>query len=143
MKVVRKVVPLSAVLCAVLVLLTACESQEAIQKTSVTGKSVQYHVTAEELVSAYEENAIAADQKYKGKVIQVTGYINDFDEDIMGDPYITLCVDEYGWNCVQCSFPDSERKALARLSKGQRVCVKGVCKGKPVINVSLEGCALQ
>lgn len=28
----------------------------------------------------------------------------------MGDPYITLCVDEYGWNCVQCSFPDSGEK---------------------------------
>lgn len=122
--------------------LVACDSQESIQEQSVTGKSVRYYVTAKALIDAYDANEIAADQKYKDKVIQVSGQVEDISEDIMGDPYITLCIGEYGFDCVQCYFADSEKGKLARLSKGQNVKVKGLCTGKP-FHVSLKGCELK
>ena len=119
-----------------------CESQESIQSTSVTGKTIRYYVTAVELYSAYEANELAADQKYEDRVIQVTGIIDDIGEDIMGDAYITLVGDESGWHSVQCYFPHNERRSLSSLRKGQSVRVKGVCDGKTIMNVLVKGCEL-
>ncbi len=41
-------------------------------------------VTAASILAAYEDNAIAADQKYKDKILDISGPIDDFGEDIMG-----------------------------------------------------------
>lgn len=130
-------------LCLLLGLVAGCESQEQIQRTSVAGRSVRYYVTATELYAAYDANAVAADAKYKGQVIQVTGVVDSIDEDIMGDAYVTLTADEYGWDSVQCYFPDSERAALASLRSGQTVRVKGVCDGKAILNIQVKGCMLR
>ena len=52
-------------------------------------------VNSKTLYKDYSNNEIAADDKYKGKIIQVTGTIRDIGNDIMDDAYVTLIGDEF------------------------------------------------
>lgn len=96
---------------------------------------VQYDIktTASNLYQDYDDNEVAADEKYKDKKIAVTGTIQDIGKDVMDDAYITLNTGKYG--IVQCSFNNS--KMVKTLSKGDRVTIVGNCSGKTLGNVIL------
>lgn len=98
-------------------------------------------VSAEKLYSDYEDNGVAADGKYKGKVIRVTGVVNNIDRDIMDNIYVTLKGDQY-FGDIQCFFSESYVGIASQLSKGQRITVKGMCDGK-LMNVMLNGCVIE
>jgi len=126
----------------VLLALAACENQQAIQRSRVSGKPAAYCVTAQQLVDEYNANRAVADRKYKGRVLQVSGTVTTISEDVMNHVFITLCTDKSGLDCVQCYFADSERARIADLRRRQPVQVKGLCDGKRM-DVSLNGCELQ
>ena len=60
-------------------------------------------VSARKLYKEYNANEIAADEKYKGQIIQVTGIIRDIGNDIMDNAYVTLIGDQY-FGDIQCYF---------------------------------------
>jgi len=47
-------------------------------------------VLAGDLFADYRNNEISADSKYKGKVLAVSGKLDQVGKDITGDPYLTL-----------------------------------------------------
>ena len=106
----------------------------------VQGQAASYKVTAVDLYKEYDANSVAADQKYKDKVLEVSGKICNIGEDITGVPYIVLAGDEYGMVGVQCCFGDEN--VVAKLSKDQQVTVSGKCDGI-IIDVFLRGCILK
>ena len=96
-------------------------------------------VSARKLYKEYNANEIAADEKYKGKIIQVTGIIRDIGNDIMDNAYITLIGDQY-FGDIQCYF--REKSIVAGLSKGNRIIVMGSCSGL-MMNVHLNNCIVK
>ena len=96
-------------------------------------------ITASKLYKEYNANEIAADEKYKGKIIEVTGVIRDIGNDIMDNPYITLVGDEY-FGDIQCYF--NEKSVVAKLSKGKRITVIGSCSGL-MMNVQINNCIVR
>lgn len=88
----------------------------------------------------YEDNAIAADEKYKDKVIQITGKVDDIFREAMGHPYVTFKVDDY-FAHVQATFSKDEESNIAKLKKGQTITVRGRCKGK-ICGVHLNDCMI-
>ena len=96
-------------------------------------------ISASKLYKEYNENEIAADEKYKGKIIEVTGVIRDIGNDIMDNAYITLVGNEY-FGDIQCYF--NEKSVVAKLSKGKRVTVIGNCFGL-MINVQINNCIVR
>ncbi|MEC8598976.1 MAG: hypothetical protein VXY15_01350 [Bacteroidota bacterium] len=96
-------------------------------------------VNSKTLYNAFSNNEIAADEKYKGKIIQVTGSIRDIGKDLMDDAYITLIGGEF-FGDVQCFFPN--KSDLIDLKKGQRVKVIGYCDGL-FLNVLLKNCIIK
>jgi hypothetical protein len=96
-------------------------------------------VTSKTLYKEYNNNEIAADDKYKGKIIQVRGTIRDIGKDIMDDAYISLIGDDF-FGDVQCFFPD--KSYLLNLKKGQRVSVIGYCDGL-FMNIILQNCIIK
>ena len=96
-------------------------------------------ITASKLYKEYNANEIAADEKYKGKIIEVTGVIRDIGNDIMDNAYITLVGDEY-FGDIQCYF--NEKSVVAKLSKGKRITVIGSCSGL-MINVQINNCIVR
>jgi len=98
-------------------------------------------ITAQQLYDEYEANEIAADQKYKGKIIEVSGKVNKISKSAFGDePLITL--DAGVLSSIFCYFHESYESQLAKLVKGQSVIVQGVCVGIGFVDPKLEDCVL-
>jgi tRNA(Ile2) C34 agmatinyltransferase TiaS len=107
----------------------------------VQSKVTSYILSANQLYHEYDSNEVAADVKYKGKVVIVSGTVQDIGKDIMGDAYIVIGGEGF-LDGVQCMFTKGEQSSVSRLSKGQQVKVKGEVSGKTG-NVIVNKCSLQ
>jgi hypothetical protein len=96
-------------------------------------------VSARKLYKEYNDNEIAADEKYKGQIIQVTGIIRDIGNDIMDNAYVTLIGDQY-FGDIQCYF--DKKSIVAGLSKGKKITVVGNCSGL-MMNVHVNNCIVK
>jgi hypothetical protein len=97
-------------------------------------------ITAPALAKAYEDNEVAADEKFKGKVIQITAKIENIGKDIIDEPYITFSDGkQYSFRGIQCYFSKNEQSKIGSLKKGQTVTVQGICDGL-MMNVGLKNC---
>ena len=98
-------------------------------------------MTAGALCSEFEENEVAGDLKYKGKLIAVAGYVESIDSSF---GISVVLVDAPGdWSGVRCYFPESEAPNVANLRKGGYVTIVGECTGMLVSNVGLDHCRLE
>ncbi len=98
-------------------------------------------VTANELWLAFEENEIAAEQKYKGKTVRVTGIINDINsKGALTSANVLLNVDKSYFGCVQCNFSSQNAAALANVNKGDSVTIEGVCGTIASFNLIIRSC---
>jgi len=133
---------LEVLLVAVVVVVSvACESDQQVQE-EVSTTETAVTVSASTIVDDYKNNEVAADEKYKGKVVEVSGTIESIAKDVMDTMYVTLAGGgEFEMRSVQCYFADSEKDKLASLSKGSRLTVKGRCEGL-MMNVQLKGCTI-
>jgi len=71
----------------------------------------------------------------------ISGTIQDIGKDVMDDAYIIIGGSGF-LDGVQCFFTKGQESSVARLSKGQRVSVKGQVTGK-MGNVLVHTCSLQ
>lgn len=119
---------------------TINEARNSVKQEATINENKQkeiVQISAMVLTREYEENAIATEDKYKDKILEVSGIIESIDRDILSTAYITLKGANY--RSVQCMFPLSEEKSLGVLKKGQSVVVRGEVSGE-LINVLLKGC---
>lgn len=129
-----------------LLTLTGSNDDEAVPSSTTSSTASQHRslapiaITAIALYAAYEENEIAADRKYKGRVVHVEGEIVDIGRDIVGEMYVALKTGAL-IGCVQCMFKEQHESALASLRKGQWVVLGGRCDGK-LINILVANCAV-
>lgn len=92
------------------------------------------------IVREYEQNEIAADNKYKGKTIRIDASIDDIGKDLLDTMYITLRMpSEWDLRTVQCFFDDKHVNEIANLRRGQRITVQGTVDGL-MMNVLLKDC---
>jgi hypothetical protein len=99
-------------------------------------------ISADALARAYNANEIAADEKYKGKAVIITGKIQNIGKDILGSPFVV--VGGSGMlDGVQCMFAKSAMSSLASLSKGRTVTISGTVSGKMLSWVMMSDCQLQ
>lgn len=96
------------------------------------------------LYQEYQDNAIAADAKYKGKILKLTGEVYNIDREILGNTYITFNIGgQYSIKNVRITFKKSEESKVAQLKKGQKVTIKGKCTGTLVsTTVALNDCEI-
>jgi hypothetical protein len=98
--------------------------------------------SAIQLVNDYKANEVAADQTYKGKIVEVSGVIESVAKDIMDTMYVSLHGGaEFEFRGVQCYFASKNTARLARLSKGLPITIKGQCDGL-MGNVLLKNCII-
>lgn len=98
-------------------------------------------LSANALFAAYNSNEVAADAKYKGKGVIVSGRIQDIGKDIMDNAYVVVGGQGF-LDGVQCTFPSDQQSVVAALQKGQAVVVTGSVTGK-MGNVQVEDCAVR
>ena len=91
-----------------------------------------YNLSPYELLNEYKSNEAAADKKYLGKIISVSGAITDISSED-----IRLNED------VVCNFEGKEKDKLANLHTGDRITIKGECAGKFLWTVHLKYSIIQ
>jgi hypothetical protein len=100
-----------------------------------------YSIGAVRLWREYEENEVAADTRYKGERLRVTGIIVSVEQDYEGRPVLHL----FAGNAI---FPTVARlnkadiPAVARLKKGDEVVVRCIGAGREMRMPQLERCLM-
>lgn len=89
----------------------------------------------EQITTDYENNSLAAKEKYVGKIIQIEGIITSIGEDIAGRPYIILS------NSAQCLFSKDQLVKLKKIAVGDFKKVIGTCTGK-LLYIQMKECKL-
>ncbi len=125
----------AAVLLCLFAILIACETETGIAK-DIADIGPVFDVTAAQMVADYEASEKAANDKYKGEVILVTGVVSEVYRGFLNTPYVEL---EAG---VRCNFSDNEDAVMATLSVGQTVSMKGQ-GDRLLFGVELRGCTVE
>lgn len=112
---------------------TASNTEAAETEQTVT-------VSASQLYSDYKQNELAADEKYKGKMIEVSGTVSTIEE-MFGQKFVTLNTGDIIGK-IQCFLDDSEGSKAASLTVGQQITLKGEGDGMS-LNVALRNCKIQ
>lgn len=88
-------------------------------------------VTSDKLASDYKDNQVAADAKYKDKIVEVTGTVDSIGKDITDSSYVTFEGEsQYSViNKVQAFFSKSNESALIDVKKGQKLTLRGRVEG--------------
>lgn len=95
------------------------------------------------LLAEYKDNEVRADAKFKDKVIQVSGKVDDVKKDFLDNMYVTVGTGAmFEIPQVQCFLADSETSKAASLSKGSTVTVQGRVDGL-MMNVLVQECTIQ
>lgn len=100
-------------------------------------------ITPSELYNAYEENEVAADNQYKGKLVRITGTIDNIGKDILDEVYITI---EAGntFDSIQCYFENEEQiEKVATLKSGEEITLVGECTGLTITTVMMHSCEIE
>lgn len=100
-------------------------------------------VNIHDILSAYQNNEIGADNRYKGKMIQVTGIVGDIKKDIMDNLYVTLGTGaQFEIPQIQAFFDSSMNKQLGQLHKKQKLTL--VCRVDGLMmNVLAKDCVIK
>lgn len=89
--------------------------------------SIEYTtVSVNDMMTALNDNAMGASDKYKGKYLEITGKLTNIDA---AGKYIDLMADgDFEIIGVQCYIKNDDQKAkISSLTKGDTVTLKGKC----------------
>lgn len=102
-----------------------------------------FTLTAIQMASEYKENEVAADAKYKGKLVQLSGTVDTIGKDIADTPFIAFETEnQYEIiNRIQCMFKTGDTKALSAVSKGQKITLRGTVSGA-LGNIIVKNCEI-
>ena len=104
------------------------ESVASVESTPTPEPEIEYiSVSADELSDALKNNALKAQNDYKGQYVEVTGSLGTIDSN---GKYIGI-ESSYTFDLtnIQCYLKSDEQKeAIMEMSKGDTVTVKGYCK---------------
>lgn len=106
---------------------------------SAAGETADFSMDADSLYSQYQTNEHAADAKYLGKVIEVSGKLTEIQHN--GNTEVWILSQQGGGGGINCQLfagikPDPEPKS------GDIVTVKGRCTGY-LMDVNLVDCVMR
>jgi PKD repeat protein len=112
--------------------------------TVTAAPTIQYRVTAGQLLDDYDANEVAADMKYKGQLIAVTGYVQNITNSSTGEPGVWLAPSQvWVFFTVDCYFRIIHQPQVAQLREGQLITIVGVCHGEGFFSVKLKECYIE
>ncbi len=99
---------------------------DSVFGTSEINKDEAISVTAAEVYKELNENQVACKNKYDGKIVAITGKVDDIGTNLYGQEYVTFDTgDKYSLNGVQCFFKNDQMDYVASLKKGDTITLYG------------------
>jgi tRNA_anti-like len=124
-------------------LLLGCPTSSGPKPAPQTGPPTS--VKAGDLLSEYGTNAVAADGKYKGKTLQVTGKFGSAQKNPFGGYVVQLLPEDAGdvnLSGVECFMAESAQADVATFQSGQIVTLQGTCDVQVVGQVKMSKCTV-
>lgn len=119
------------------------ETSATASAESTSSPDPDIEVSAAQIVKDFEDNELAADQKYSGKVIQVSGVVEKIDTDLFNeDDYILRIGTQDDWDFLTVDCRGISQEKLANLDVGANVTVVGDFSDGGDLGVQLESCRL-
>lgn len=105
---------------------SASAKTESVKEVDTPAPIEYTAVSANDMMSDLDSNAMGASDKYKGQYLEITGRLGNIDS---SGKYISLYSDdEYAIIGVQCQIKnDEQRSKVASMAKGDTVTLKGKC----------------
>lgn len=121
---------------------TAYNSEEIQSSQPGAQGSIAVEVLAEDLYKAYENNEVAADKAYKGKILAVSGTVAGIESGLT-DAAIVQLKTSNEFMPISAQGKDEFTNKAATLSKGDEI--KITCKGAGEVAgfVQLEDCVIK
>jgi hypothetical protein len=92
------------------------------------------------IAADYNANAIAADIKYKDKVLIVRGIIDDIGTDNSGTPFVYFKTNIF---ClIRCEFEKNQLDKLVSVTKGETIIIGGICEQYYARTIHFVNCRL-
>lgn len=98
-------------------------------------------VSTSEFIKEFDKNQLAAEEKYKKKLIEFTAVIDNISEDILGKPFLSLkpTADKYyTGTSIQCYF--QQKSELTPLSNGQTITLQGTVRDQSLGIIGVDNC---
>lgn len=121
--------------CLIPLLSLGCAEQQWEQKVMSSPSTAT--LSARELYEVFDANEFSANQRYRDKVITVSGVVREVRDN--GDTVLVIL--EAGViGSVFCSVSISHSSRLASLAQGDFVRLKGMCRGVVLGHTMVIGC---
>lgn len=118
------------------------KTETPVTNSATTSSEKPVAVSSKDLTKTFEENELAANEKYNNKTLAVSGKIENIAE-TMGNITVSL----QGHNAVlsvMCNFAESEKSSVTKLKKGQQTTLIGKGDGMTMgLYVGLKECKVQ
>lgn len=101
-------------------------------------------VEAKQILKAFEDNEAAADEKYKGKTLQVSGVVAKVDTELLDDEKYSVQIgggSDFELFTVNCNGQSS--KDVSKIKKGDKITVIGEFDDGGDLGVELKPCQIQ
>ena len=102
--------------------------EDDIDKEVAAGEAKIIRTSVEAIDDHYYENPVAADELFKGSIVEITGQISSISRDDDGVIRIIL-YDTFAVSGVDCSFADEHEDQVLSLRRGQSVTLRGRGEG--------------
>jgi hypothetical protein len=96
-------------------------------------------ITAAQLATEYDDVGLAAETKYRNKLLEVSGTF-DYYEIAVNLPFITFETDPDAWEIRAFPADANEINKAKELVKGDEIVITGYCKGSTAWAIILSDC---
>ncbi|WP_158998084.1 OB-fold protein [Pigmentibacter ruber] len=97
--------------------------------TTQTNENTEITVSSSQLSKEYDENTIAADEKYKDKRFKITGKVVSINTDFSDTPYLVLSSGNDFFTSPQFSFESEHKSELSKVKKGMKITLSCIGAG--------------
>lgn len=126
----------------VFVAIVGCGICNRSDSTKKEQKDPEEKVTAETLIDEYMENEVAADDKYKNKIIEVTGIVNQVKKESAGRIVVVLRSSK-AFGGVNCYLKNDYKEDAIDLRAGDKITLVGKCGGLKNRTPYLRNCSIE
>jgi hypothetical protein len=106
-------------------------------ETNTFDIETQTQVTSKKLTAAFLNNEADANLKYVEKAIEIQGVVKEVT--FINNRYTIFLQGDTELSSVMCVMKNNQFNEIQKLKKGQRVILKGVCKGFLMDVIFLDG----
>ena len=101
-------------------------------------------VQAKKILKEFEENEAAADGKYKGKTLEVSGVVDKVDTEFLDEDQYSVQIGGGGdFELITVNCNDQSSGDVSKIKKGQKITVIGAFDDGGDLGVELADCTIQ